>query len=71
MFFCKKKKSVSIVKIIVICAAIASAVAAAVTAVLLWKKKIEAKKLENEEIDAIIDAQIDNCAECEACADEE
>lgn len=51
-----KEKKVSVLKIVIIAAGVAAAVAAVVTAIIIWKKRKDADKIIEEEIDAAIEA---------------
>ncbi len=58
-FFKKLKKSVKTIKIVLIILTAVAAVAGIITAVILWKKKKDAEKLDSETIDNLIDEQLD------------
>jgi flagellar basal body-associated protein FliL len=74
MFFTRKveeeKKSVSVFKIILIAASVAAAVAAVVTVLMFWKKKKCVDKQLEAEIDAVVDeafaAEEESAEEAEA-----
>ncbi len=57
--FKKFKKSVKAIKIVLIVLTAVASVAGVVTAVIFWKKKKDAQKLEAESIDNLIDEQLD------------
>ncbi len=59
-FFKKVKKSLKAIKIVLIILSVLAAVAGVVTAIILWKKKKDAEKLESESIDNLIDEQLDD-----------
>lgn len=63
MFVIKEDKKVSVLKIVLISAGIAAVVGAAVAAVIIWKKKKNATKQIEDEIDAAIDAAFAEDAE--------
>lgn len=63
MFVIKEDKKVSVLKIVLISAGIAAVVGAAVAAVVIWKKKKNATKQIEDEIDAAIDAAFAEDAE--------
>ena len=58
-FFKNLKKNIKTIKIILIILTVLATIGGIVAAVLLWKKKKDAEKLESESIDNLIDEQLE------------